>query len=238
MKSKKYTSLIIGLLAATSGITFATVTISTQFGQAFDAASATVPDGTLWALIVDDGVGTLPGGMLTDGSGLSAAYALNSTLVNDTFAGQSIGIGTSFGGDIVFGMGAFNGENDLGVPGSTTNGLAGLVLGENGLATGRAIGFYFFPGVTYTAAGTYNIGSQVGGISTLVADAGAGTDGMVVPADSGAVFIGANTDAGGDLGGSMTDAAFTAVTLTAVPEPSAALLGAIGALGLLRRRRI
>ena len=140
MKNKKYTSLIVGLLAVTSGVSFATVTFSTQFGQAFNAASAAVPDGTLWALIVDNGVGTLPGGMLTNGSGLSAAYALNSTLVNDTFAGQSISVGSTFGGTLVFGMGAFNGANDLGVPGSTTNGLAGLELGVNGLVTGRAIG--------------------------------------------------------------------------------------------------
>ena len=236
MKNRKYTSLIIGLLAATSGISFATISISTQFGQAFDINSNPVPDGTLWALIVNaDGNSVLPGGMLTDGSGLSAAFVTDSALVLSTFQGQSISVGSNFGGDIVFGMGAFNGFADLGVAGSTTNGFEGLVLGENGLATGRAFGFYFFPGVEYTGDGTYNIGGQVGGISTILDDEGAGTVGMVIPADGASVFVGANTDAGGDLAGSMTDGAFTAVP---IPEPSAALLGALGALGLLRRRRI
>lgn len=234
---QKYIGLILGVLALTSGASFATITLNTQFGQAFSSSSVPVPDGTLWALIVDDGVGTLPGGMLTNGSGLSAANALNSSLVNSTFSGASIGLGTSLGGDIVFAMGAFNGANDLSVPGSTTNSL-GFTLGTNGLVAGRAIGFYFFPGVTYTAAGTYNVGSQVGGISTLAADAGAGTVGMVVPADGATIFMGANTDGDGGLGGSLTNSAFTAVNVTAIPEPSAALLGAIGALGLLRRRRI
>lgn len=236
MKNRKYTGLIIGLLVATSGISFATITISTQFGQAFDIDGMPVSDGTLWALIVNaDGNSTLPGGMLTDGSGLSAAYTLNSSLVEEIFGGKTIGLGSNFGGDIVFGMGAFNGFADLGVAGSTTNGLAGLELGVNGLATGRAFGFYFFPGVTYTGEGTYNIGDQVGGISTLLSDDNAGTVGMVIPADGASIFTGANTDAEGELGGSMTDSAFTAVAL--VPEPSAALLGAMGALCLLRRRR-
>jgi len=231
MKIKKHTSLILGVFALSMGSSFAAlVSLNTQFGQAFSSSSVAVPDGTLWAMIQDDGDGVLSGGMLTNGSGLSAANTLNSTLVNSTFAGKTISIGALLGGDSVFAMGAFNGNNDLSVLGSTTNALTGL-----NLTTGRAIGFYFFPGVTYTAAGTYNVGSQVGGISTLAADAGAGTVGMVVPSDGATVFMGANTFAGGDLGGSMTNAAFTAVNL--VPEPSAALLGALGALGLLRRRR-
>jgi hypothetical protein len=40
----------------------------------------------------------------------------------------------------------------------------------------------------------------------------------------------------GDLG--LGDGEYTTLKLVAVPEPSAALLGALGALGLLRRRRI
>lgn len=50
-------------------------------------------------------------------------------------------------------------------------------------------------------------------------------------------LIGSLGSATGNLGG-QGEGTYVTLKMTAVPEPSAALLGAIGALGLLRRRRI
>jgi hypothetical protein len=50
-------------------------------------------------------------------------------------------------------------------------------------------------------------------------------------------LIGAFGTLSGDLGGQGVST-FTTLQMQPIPEPSAALLGAIGALGLLRRRRI
>jgi MYXO-CTERM domain-containing protein len=103
------------------------------------------------------------------------------------------------------------------------------------LATGLKYAFYYFPGATYTA-GVNTIGSQVGGVNSNTNAPDAGLDAMIIPADSALVNQGAATI--GDWSGLQTNSQFTAVNLTTVPEPSAALLGAVGVLGLLRRRRI
>lgn len=237
MKLNKYTAIIVGIVAFVNSAS-ATVTINTQFGQAQTSnttGNTFVPDGTLWALIVSAD-NTFAGGFGLDSS-LSSVFNTNEALINSTFAGKSIALGTVFAGDTVFALGGFNGASVLSVPGSTTNGIPGLSLGTNGLATGLNFAFLYFPGVSFAAQGdTYNIGSQIGGVNRSTPDAGAGTVGMIVPADSGLIFAGASTNAGGDLGGSVSQSQFVAVNL--IPEPSAAILGALGALGLLRRRRI
>ena len=238
MKYKKQISLILGLLAITSSASFATVTMNTQFGVATATSAAAVPDGTLWALIVDNGDNTLPGGLALN-SGLNSS--VNSSVVS-AFNGVNFTLGTVFGGaggDTVFALGAFNGTGVLGVAGSTSNSVAGLTLGVNGLVAARNFAFYFFPGVTFTTqSATYTANGQVGGMNSTSADAGAGTGPMVIPSEGATTNPGASTFAGGDLGGSTPDATFRAVAISAaIPEPSAALLGAIGVLGLLRRRR-
>lgn len=226
--------LAVGLLAALTLPSYSAVTISTQFGVALDKNSAAVPDGTLWALVVDNGDNVLPGGLALNSS-IKAASALAGglDLINATFGGASLALGTSLGGDTVFALGGFNGGATLGVGGSTADAVI-LTLGANGLASGRNYAFYYFPGTLFTTEGaTYSGFTQVGGVNTNTADAGALTDGMIIPNDGFTVTQGASTP--GDLGGSFSQSGFTSVEL--IPEPSAALLGAIGVLGLLRRRR-
>lgn len=216
----------IGLVFASMlGIASATVTLQTQFGIATDVNGVALPDGTLWALVVDTNVdSTFAGGFGLNSSltevGAQAAFTI----------GQSITLGGNFGSDTIFAMGGFNGFTNNATLGLTADVLE-LTLGQNGLAAGRNFAFYYFPGVTYTGNSAI-LGSQIGGIHSG-ADANAGLDAMIIPADGATVSPGAATS---ELGGSVSAAGFQAVNL--IPEPSAALLGAIGALGLLRRRRI
>ncbi len=204
----------------------ATVLLNTQFGAAFTSANTTVADGTLWVLIGN-----------TNADASIAGTAINSTLIaataNTLFtAGQSINLGSVIGGDTVFAMGGFNGA----APGIDASALT-LTYGVNGTAANQAFAFFWFPGATFagdpitSGSSAKTIGSQVGGLNTTSAD-GVFDIGMTLPADG---WIGSSGAANVDGGGTLADSRFTAVNL--IPEPSAALLGAIGALGLLRRRR-
>jgi len=224
MKAK----LVALLLLALGGSAMATVTLNTQFGTAYSSTGTAVPDGTLWILVVDTNDNNLFGG---GNMGLNSS--LTAQQANATFSiGQALSVGSTLGSDTIFAMGGFNGAGTgLGL-GATGNGLSGLSLGTNGLAAGLDFTFYYFPGVTYNSGGPNLVGTQVGGINRSGADAGALLDGMVIPSDGAQTSPGA---ANSDFGGSVTNAQFTAVNL--IPEPSTALLGAIGALGLLRRRR-
>jgi hypothetical protein len=236
MKTIKYASLVLGLFALGSSVN-AAITISASFGQAFNTDGTTpVATGTLWALIVDGGDGTLPGGLTANTSlaGLVAANGASATtLINTTFDGVDFTLGTLFGTDTVFALGGFTGL--AGAPGTAAPVLE-LTIGTYGVAVGRVYGFYFFPGKIFTTQGaTYTADASVGGINSSITDSGAGFDsGMVIPSDGATAAQGALTNAGGDLGGSMSDSSFAAV---AIPEPSAVLLGSLGALFLLRRRR-
>lgn len=222
------TKIVLLILAAAVIPASASVTLSTQFGVAFDSAGVAVPDGTLWALVVDGGDNLFAG--FTTNSSLSAVHT-TSPGVADTFfaANQSLALGSAAGGGTVFAMGAFNG---------TFNGLTGLAIeditlnyGINGTAAALAYAFYWFPGATYTGGATESIGSQVGGINTTSGD-GVFDAGMILPNDGALITTGAANE---DGGGTIANSSFTAVNL--VPEPSSALLGALGALCLLRRRR-
>ncbi|MBX3741327.1 MAG: PEP-CTERM sorting domain-containing protein [Akkermansiaceae bacterium] len=214
----KLTSILL-LLGATLPAS-ATITLTTAFGNAYTAAGATVPNGTLWALVVDTNNDSSFMGQFGVNTSLSLAGA------NNLFAtGNSIALGTLLGGDTVFAMGGFNADG-------TSYDQANLTIGLNGVQQGLKFAFVWFPGVTFTTEGaTYTVGTQVGALHSNT-DAVALGD-MVIPADGAVLPTGAGTADG--AGGTLPASRFTAVQL--IPEPSTMLLGAFGALGLLRRRR-
>lgn len=225
MKSK----LIALAFAGFVGTASATISLQTQFGV-FSYDSSPVADGTLWALVVDANNDSQFFGGFGLNSSLGLAGATSSGLLS-----SNIALGTSLGGDTVFALGGFNGFANNGIAGLTADVLE-LTLGTNGLTAGRAFAFYYFPGVEFTNdAATYAVLGAAGGIHAG-ADPDAGLpDAMFIPADGNAVTLGAaNSDLGGTL---LSDSNFASVGQI-VPEPSAALLSALGALGLLRRRRI
>lgn len=223
MKLTKQVCLVFGLIALSTGAGNATISLTTQFGVATDSSSVAVPDGTLWALIVDsDAVnGGLP--QLNVNSGISAS-------LSSPFWYKNLSVGGTVNSDQVFAMGAFNGTTAAGIAGAWIGGLSNLTL-----PAGKNFGLYWFPGVTFTGDGTYLVGNglghQVGGINSTTVEDGADI-GMVVPADGFPYTVSASSSA---LSGAVPAANFVAVSI--IPEPSSMLLGALGALGLLRRRR-
>ena len=231
MKLTKKIGTLLAALALTSPVAFATISMDMSFGFCRTSAGALVPDGTLWALIVDSsGDSALP--QLALNSGISASSS-------SPFWYANLSVGGTVGGDTVFAMGGFNGTaTDISLTGWTSASLTGVTLGTNGLVAGKNFGFYWFPGATYTGAGAYQVGNglghQVGGIQTTLIDPNNGADPMVVPTDPATIAPGANSiDSQGP--GSLPNSQFLATSI--IPEPSSMLLGALGALGLLRRRR-
>lgn len=218
---------ILATFFAITSLSSATITLNTAFGVALDSGGVAVPDGTLWALIVDGGDVAFPGGF-----GLGATMTAGGAASAFT-PGQQIGLGSLFGSDKVFAIGGFNGFANQTIRGSTFGALELDQSVDTSLVAGRNAAFYYFPGVTFTTQSErYTISNQVGGLNGA-GDAASGTDeGLVIPAD-GVYNYGVATEA---LGGAISSARFTAVDL--VPEPTSALMATLGILGLLRRRRI
>lgn len=235
MKSSKFMGLLASLFALSSGAVFGSVSITTAFGVCRDGASAPVAAGTLWALIVDNGNLSLPQmNAVTDGN--TSNIATSSVGNPSPFWYQTLSIGLALGGDTVVAMGGFG--DATGVQGDTISLLYGALSPNGSVLAGRAFGFYWFPGVTYTAPGTYPIaqgaGNYVGGVVSLAPDEPGQTLAMYIPPDGNDINAGAVDPTVNGAGG--VPAANFLPTLI-IPEPSSMLLGALGALGLLRRRR-
>jgi hypothetical protein len=201
----------------------ASFTLNYEFKNVLNASGANVPTGSLWALVVDNNNDTFAGFGLNDSLYNQTAGTADAHFITGS---TSISLGAAVGGGTVFSMGAFS---SAGIAGGTAS---SLTLGTNGLAAGQQYAFYWFPDVAYTVPGSYLVQTQVGGMHTT--DVPAFLDiGMDVPASDGVFTTGAYSLS--SLDGNVPDNNFRSVTL--IPEPSAALLGSLGVLVLLRRRR-
>lgn len=215
-------SYILSLLIASVAPAFATITLNTQFGVAYNSLGVAVPDGTAWIMVVD----------ANNDSSFAGGFGLEGTLANanSTFStGQVITNNSVLGSDFVFAMGSFNGTGS-GLTGASLDAVTFELNSAAGLVANRAFAFYWFPGATIVN-GQIVVAGEVGGIHSAVDAANVGA--MTIPNDGATLPSGAATS--GDAGGSLPNSRFTAVQL--IPEPSTMLLGAFGALGLLRRRR-
>lgn len=240
----KTTNKVLALALVLTATSQAATTISGITGSAYKAADGTtnIISGALVMLIADSGgdgfLNLSSTGAVTPG--LAGAAGKNITVAQ---AGN-FSAGSSFGGDTV-----------------VTTSLSGSSGSIGGILTGIDISPYVnknFAIVWFNQAPASVSGSPGGqtfGMMRL-------SDWVFPSADAGATFTMSSTDAGGagtfysssanttatQVGGGFftgsglaADTGSTAVraaTFSIVPEPSAALLGAIGALGLLRRRRI
>ncbi len=232
---KKTFKISLFIFACLCGASHATITLNTFFGIATSSDGVTpVPDDTLWIMIVDrDGNNVLPGGLEADSS---LNQNVDTSQIADDFSNIMLSLGATINGDVIFAMGGMNGTENFGQAGISNEAIE-LGLGESDILgssdVGKTFGFYWFPGIAYDSGNpNVQLGSvfEVGGISTVNnLDAG---DPMVIPGDGITINIGASTE---ELGGTTPSADFTAL---AIPEPSTLVLSLVGAVALLRRRRV
>jgi hypothetical protein len=238
----------LALLSLLSGMGQAAITISGTVGTSFKGSDGTtnIPVGSLFMVIVDTGVtGFLEGTLanpyvgVTPGSG-----GLTTTADPDVVVAQaSITAGQTFAGDTILATGAV-----------TSAGVMPTLLSSIAIAGYESAKF----AVIWFAKSSATLASE--GLANQYYGAISGAD-WTLPASDAGTFTMSPTDAApstnyysfssvisaaqvgangfftgsGTAGDATTD--IKAATFQVIPEPSAALLGAIGALGLLRRRR-
>jgi hypothetical protein len=234
MKNKM---MIIGAIALTTSYASAAISFSSTAAVGLkDNAVTNVVTGDLVLLVVDNGDDgflnlAATGGAITAGS--TSALAARTVAVANT----SITAGLTFGGDLI--LGAFSAAS-----GSVAPGFSGTIAGYEG----KKFAIVWFED---SAANLTNLAGKYFGIA-------AGGDWTLPASDSGNyTFNGTNnttaavywqlqsTTTSTQLGsngffsgtGAAGSSPVKSATFQVIPEPSAALLGAFGALALLRRRR-
>ena len=220
--------MAIGLLSM--GANAATTLSGNAMTKPFSSSGGTlVATGSIAMLIVDTagdgfiGLGSVAGGTLltsTNDPGLTAAQM--SSTVGGTFGGDTIAAVYSIGG--------------TGIPGT-------LSLAADSALYGKQFAMVFFNTATITDASNYGI-ARGSDWTFPVSDIGGGIAFNNTDSSGAASFYQitstaptANQIANGFYTNAAGDASTVFNVVDGVPEPSAALLGAIGALGLLRRRR-
>ena len=238
MKNKM---MIIGAMALTTAYASAAISFSGTAAVGLkDNAGTNVAAGDLVLLVVDNGGDgflnlAATGGAITTGS--TSAQSVRTVAVANT----SITAGQTFGGDLILGAYSVSGS-----AGSIAPGFSGAIAGLEG----KKFAIIWFED---SAANLTNLAGKYFGMA-------AGSDWTLPSVDSGAFSfhpttntttavywqLGATTSttqlgSNGFFSGTGTagssPAAVKSATFQVVPEPSAALLGALGALALLRRRR-
>jgi len=225
------TSINAGTLALGAAASLASTQISVSSGATFDVSAQAYSVGSGVTLTNN---GTVNGGFTVASSGtlkgsgtFSGAVAVNGALN----PGNSPGVQT------------FASGLTLGAASATTMEIAGL-----GGVAGTDFDFINVTGGTLTNDGSlaivdfggYDISAQTGTYNLFDFVTGAGDfDGVTV--DGNSLTYNGGTDAWNSTVGSTTysfSEGTGVLSVTVVPEPTAAFLGGLGLLGLLRRRRV
>lgn len=203
---------------------FATGAGSTSTTPGAAAASAIATNGSnrmVWGIIVDGGTDGFNGasGLTPYKSGFSLAANTSGISLSTTTTGLD-SVSTN---DVLYIAGAVMASNSSALDGSSLNmnrllSFTGLTY-SGAVAQGKSFAIVWFDK------------TALGGNSTDGLQYGVFATGLTLPADPGTYNLASNF-AGGDA---VKTQAYALNTI--VPEPSSALLGMVGALGLLRRRR-
>ena len=222
-------TLAIASLIGLAGLAQAAVTL--QFSDtsnylsnfANGAGSSTAADASnrmVWGIIVDGGVDGFNGANAV--TQYKSGFSLASNNTGIALSTTTTGADTIATNDVLYIAGALMASNSSALDGAPVNmnrllAFSNLTYGGN-VAAGKSFAIVWFDKLAL--GGTATTGMKYGVFAT----------GLALPADPGTYNLSSNF-AGADP---LKTQAFV---VDAVPEPSAALLGAIGALGLLRRRR-
>jgi len=242
MKTSVKIAALIALLPAASN---AAITISGTSGTSYKSQDGTtnLPIGIHYMLIGDSGNGFLAGysGVSPVGASLTGQGSASNPKV--TVADAGIAYQGTFGGDTILAIGT---TTSAGVIGSliTSQSIAGF---EN---KNFAMVYFQKSAVTLALEGMANqyfgiirgadwvFPSADSGTYTFSAtDASPTTNYYSFSAAATAAQIGGGFFTGSGTAANTGSTAVRSAQFQIVPEPSAALLGALGALGLLRRRR-
>jgi hypothetical protein len=214
------------LLAASSAFGTVTLTFNSAGGALtnFTNASTSATSAFVWGIVIDtagNGFSYNQANVRYDSAGVtytgSSLQSLN-LLVNGVAGGAS--------DDVLFL--SLNRMNIIGAAGADgapegvnrVTGIASVPFGVSGIGVGDAFAVVWFDTTVTPAGGAVQGGTSFGAVTV---------PGFTIPADSATVSFG-ELFAGPDPAKSMNFA-------IGVPEPSSMLLGLLGAVGLLRRRR-
>lgn len=245
----KTTIKSLALLTLLSSVGHSAITISGTVGTSFKGSdgSTNIPVGSLFMVIVDTGVtGFLEGTIANPYTGITPGTSgLTTSLDPDVAAGDaSITAGSTFAGDTILATGA-----------NTTAGVLPTMLTNVGIAGYESAKFALIwfnkSAATLASEGLANqyYGIISGADWTLPAsDSGTFTMSSTDASPAGNYYSFSNAITTAQLGangfftgtGSAGDATndIKSAQFQIIPEPSAAVLGAFGALLVLRRRRI
>ncbi|MEY3898616.1 MAG: hypothetical protein RLZZ214_4138, partial [Verrucomicrobiota bacterium] len=156
---------------------------------------------------------------------VSTQLAIGNSPGTTTFDSLTLGTGSTYFYELTGGISPGGGSADL-----------GIVSGDLTLASGAVLDLWQLG--SYTEGNKFTLFAYTGLLSGIFKDTSAVNldDGDTFTDASGIWSIDYNDTAAGLNGGTTSGASY--VTITAVPEPKAALIGGLGLLALLRRRRL
>jgi len=220
----KRTIFALLAIASTSMVSHGALTLTgLAVGTAYPSTPATAQLGLLLRVSGD-------GGWLND-TLTTGQNGLTSTSDPDLTSAQAgLDVGSTFGGNLVIGRLA-----------SVTTFMNGAVSGILGANAGQQFAIVWFNNLASTATGFAPAGSDYGIVSASTWTLGADgtTFGFGTSLTASNIHSRVAIDSSGDSTASFGDIRFATqgAAFSIIPEPSIALLSAIGVLGLLRRRR-
>ena len=226
MKTKLIAAIAVSTITANAAVT---ITVSNTTSVLTNLVINTGDDNTqrlVWGIIVDgSNNGLLSGSYLGNGINSTALHSKLGPQILNTSAGATDDV-LYLAGSVFSTSGTGDSSTGKARPLSITN----IAMNTNGVGTGDAFSLVWFD-LDHTDLGSTTLtGTANTSVPNLLAGLKYGVLGVsqAIPTDGQTLTIATNYTG--------ADPVRTA-NFTLVPEPSAALLGAVGALGLLRRRR-